>query len=129
MYAASTGGYTDHNAQLGFPAVPDDGDATPLNPDHIWTVTLSAAQIQAAYPSIGAFAGLTVLARNGLGDFGGRVTSLRVEGTAGTTNVTGGAFRSALGLRSNWFAVGGELPTTVSGAATAAAAARRIPVG
>ncbi|MFT3855611.1 MAG: SpoIID/LytB domain-containing protein [Ilumatobacteraceae bacterium] len=127
MYAASTGGYTDVNAQLMFPAVPDDGDATALNPNHDWTVTLSAAQIQAAYPSIGTFAGLTVLARNGLGDLGGRVTSIRVEGTAGSTTVTGDAFRSALGLRSNWFAVSGEPLTTVSGSATAAAVARRIP--
>ena len=127
MYAASTGGYTDSNPQLQFPAVPDDGDATSLNPYHDWTVTLSAAQIQAAYPSIGTFAGLTVLARNGLGDFGGRVTSIRVEGTAGTTTVTGEAFRSALGLRSNWFADSGAPLTTVSGAATAAAVARRIP--
>ena len=129
MYAASTGGYTDLNTQLGFPAVPDAGDATALNPYHDWTVTLSAAQIQAAYPSIGTFAGLTVLARNGLGDLGGRVTSIRVEGTAGTTTVTGAAFRSALGLRSNWFAVVGTPPTTVSGAATAAAMARRMPAG
>lgn len=129
MYAASTGGYTDINTQLRFPAVPDDGDATPLNPSHNWTVTLSAAQIQAAYPSIGTFAGLTVLARNGLGDFGGRVTSLRVEGSAAAVTVTGDAFRSALGLRSNWFAVSGAPLTAVSSAATAAAVARRIPAG
>ena len=57
------------------------------------------------------------------------MTSIRVEGTAGTTTVTGEAFRSALGLRSNWFADSGAPLTTVSGAATAAAVARRIPAG
>jgi stage II sporulation protein D len=127
MYAASTGGYTDVNAQLGFPAVPDAGDATALNPHHSWTVTVTAARIQAAYPSIGTYTGLTVLARNGLGELGGRVTSIRVEGTAASTTVTGDAFRSAFGLRSNWFVVNGPL-TTVSGAATASAGAIRIPL-
>lgn len=126
MYAASTGGYTDVNAQLGFPAVPDAGDATAPNPYHRWTVTLTAAQIRDAYPSIGTYTGLTVLDRNGLGQLGGRVTSIRVEGTEGATTVTGDAFRRALGLRSNWFAV--SLPsTTLSGAATASAGAVRIP--
>ncbi len=114
MFAASSGGYTA--AGNPFPAVVDDGDATALNPYHNWSVTLTGAQISAAYPSIGTFTSLTVLTRNGLGDWGGRVLTLKVEGTAGSTTVTGDLFKSKLGLKSNWFTVRGSVaPTTCSG--------------
>ena len=110
MFAASNGGWTDTvvgtpfaSASMPFPAVIDEGDATPLNPRHNWTATLTAAAIAAKYPSIGTFTSVTVLARNGFGDWGGRVTSIRVTGTAGSVTVTGDAFKSAFGLTSNWF--------------------------
>ena len=110
MFAASSGGWTmpGPGGQLPFPAVPDDGDDTALNPNHNWTVTFTGSQISAKYPAIGTFTGITIVARNGYGDWGGRVTSMRVEGTSGSVTVTGDAFKSALGLKSNWFAVRGQ---------------------
>lgn len=129
MYAASSGGYTGYNSVLKFPPVPDDGDATPGNPYHTWTTTLSAAAIQAAYPTIGTFTGITVTARNGLGDLGGRVTAMIVSGSAASVTITGDQFRSAMGLRSNWFAQSGAPLTradTITAGATVSAAAVRL---
>ncbi|HZQ58816.1 MAG TPA: SpoIID/LytB domain-containing protein [Acidimicrobiales bacterium] len=104
-YSASTGGYT---AGGTFPAVPDDGDATAANPNHTWTATVAASDIEAAFgPSLGALQSVEVTARNGLGDLGGRVTSVTVHFANGNATVSGSAFAGALGLRSNWFAVGG----------------------
>lgn len=105
MFAASTGGWTTNGigSLMPFPAVRDEGDATPLNPRHTWTATITGAAISAKYPSIGTFMSITILARNGIGEWGGRVTSLRVNGTAGSVTVSGESFRSAFGLTSTWF--------------------------
>ncbi|MBI5087892.1 MAG: hypothetical protein HZB15_03210 [Actinobacteria bacterium] len=110
MFSASSGGWTAPST-LPFPAVEDLGDATPGNPNHTWQATLSAGTITAKWPSIGAFTGITVTARSGQGDWGGRVTSMTVNGDAGSVTMTGDSFRSAMGLKSNWFAVRGT-PST-----------------
>ena len=109
-YSASSGGYST-GAQ--FPAVVDAGDAVCVsasvcNPNHSWTVTLSAASIEAAYPSIGSFTSLDVTARNGDGDLGGRVNELTVAGSAGSVSTTGSGFAGALALKSDWFALAGQ---------------------
>ncbi|MCE9621707.1 MAG: hypothetical protein K8R99_05110 [Actinomycetia bacterium] len=105
MFAASTGGWTRTGVGplMPFPAVLDEGDATPANPSHDWTVVVSGTAISAKYPSIGLFVSITVLARSGNGDWGGWVTSLRVNGTAGSVTVTGDSFRTAFGLKTAWF--------------------------
>ena len=140
MFSASNGGYsaTNNNALTPFPALPDEGDGTAKNPYHNWTVTISGATIALRYPAIGAFTGLTVLTRNGFGEWGGRVLTLSVVGTAGSVTVTGAAFRTALGLRDTWFNVRGSSPApdpcsgrdtpTIVGAQPAAGAARFTPI-
>lgn len=97
-FSSSSGGWT---AGGDFPAVVDDGDNA--SPHHNWTQNLSGSQISRAYPSIGTFASVTVLTRNGLGAEGGRVLTARVSGTNGSVTVTGNDFQSAFGLKSNWF--------------------------
>jgi SpoIID/LytB domain protein len=106
-YSASSGGYST-GAQ--FPAVVDAGDAVCItasvcNPNHNWTVSLSASSIEAAYPAIGTFSSLVVTSRNGDGDFGGRVNQLTLTGTGGSVSTTGSGFAAALNLKSNWFEV------------------------
>ncbi len=100
-FSSSTGGYTAGGA---FPAVPDLGDATPSNPNHVWTAALSTAGIQAAFPSVGTLESVAVTGRNGLGDLGGRVTQMVLSGTAGQVTITGDQFAAAMGLKSDWFA-------------------------
>ena len=97
-FSASSGGWT---AGGTFPAVEDLGDSRA--PRHDWTTTVPASTVSAAWPSIGEFQTITVLARNGLGADGGRVTSARVTGSRGSVTVTGNQVRSALGLYSDWF--------------------------
>jgi len=113
MFSASNGGFTSPgtSAIMPFPAVADEGDDTSLNPSYRWTVTLTAAGLTAKYPSIGSLTGVTVLARNGFGEWGGRATSVRVEGTAASVTVTGAQFRTAMGLRDTLFSVRPTSPT------------------
>jgi SpoIID/LytB domain protein len=113
MFSASSGGWTAAST-LPFAAVEDLGDATAGNPNHSWQMTVSAEAIASRYPAIGQFTGITITGRSGAGDWGGRVTTMSVDGTAGSQAVTGDAFRSAMGLKSNWFAVRGTVPATAS---------------
>ncbi len=100
-FSSSTGGYT---AGGTFPAVPDDGDATPSNPNHTWTASIPVTTIQATFPSVGALQSITITQRNGLGDLGGRVLRVAVAGSSGTATLTGAQFAADFGLRSDWFA-------------------------
>ncbi len=102
MYSSSSGGFTAKTS-LGFTAVFDEGDAVAGNAGHSWSATIAAFTIEAAYPSIGEFSGITVSAREGNGEWGGRVLAMTVDGTAGSAATTGSTFRSRLGLKSNWF--------------------------
>ncbi|MGB8857732.1 MAG: SpoIID/LytB domain-containing protein [Ilumatobacteraceae bacterium] len=112
MFAASSGGWTAAGVGpiMPFTAVADAGDATSLNPNFNWSTTLLGSAVTARYPAIGTFVGVTVLARNGFGDWGGRVTSIQITGSAGSVMKTGDEFRSAFGLKSNWFNVRGSTP-------------------
>jgi SpoIID/LytB domain protein len=105
-FSSSTGGYS---AGGTFPAVPDDGDATGINPNHNWTSSLSISSIEAYYGK-GTFVSATVKSRNGLGADGGRVLVLGLVFSGGSIDVSGDSFRSAFGLRSNWFSVSGGGP-------------------
>jgi SpoIID/LytB domain protein len=122
MFSASSGGWTA-SSSLGFPAVFDDGDDTAGNPFHTWRVSVPAATITAAWPAIGDFVGINVTARTGQGEWGGRVVTMTVTGTAGSVSITGDAFRRAAGLRSNWFATSsGAVTPTAPGAPAAPSA-------
>jgi SpoIID/LytB domain protein len=106
-YSASTGGYT---APGTFPAVVDAGDSIcppgvngACNPNHTWQASVPVSSIQATWPQLGTFESFTVTARNGFGDWGGRVTSMTLVGSAQDVVVTGDQFAAAFNLRSDWF--------------------------
>jgi SpoIID/LytB domain protein len=108
-FSSSTGG---HTAGGTFPAVPDAGDAYAGNPNHTWTATMTMAQVAAKLGVPGPLRDLRVTARNGLGDWGGRVIEMQYTdangrtGTIGNRNnpINGGeSVRSRLGLKSDWF--------------------------
>jgi hypothetical protein len=116
QYSSSTGGYT---AGGTFAAVVDDGDSVCVaggcNPFHSYTVNIAVSAITAKFPQIGTLVSVDVTQRNGLGDFGGRVLDMSIEGSAQTVTLTGNAFAadfasSGLGgyALSNWFSVGGQ---------------------
>lgn len=111
MFSASSGGYTAAST-LPFPAVEDLGDATAGNPNHTWQTSIAASTISTRWPAIGTFTGITITGRTGQGDWGGRVTTMSVNGTSGSVSVSGDTFRSAMGLKSNWFSVRGATTPT-----------------
>ena len=113
-YSSSTGGYTSSaNQQSTFTAVPDDGDAVcitngPCNSNHRWTASVSYGAIQAAWPQIGTFTGLSnpVEDPGHPFDFGvGRMDSITLDGTAQNLPIHGTAFYTTLGLNSDLFSV------------------------
>ncbi len=122
-YSASTGGYT---APGTFAAVPDAGDAvcTPqvCNPYHQYQVAIPVAAIEATFPSTGTLQSVTVKARNGYGEYGGRVDSVAIIGSSATITVSGSQFAAdfaAYGpsgyVMSDWFVVQGQSSGGVGG--------------
>ena len=102
-FSSSTGGYT---AGGTFPAVPDDGDATSSNPNHTWTDSVTSAAVEEAYGAgKGWLVSVEVTGRTGLGDLGGRVTTMILHFTGGNVATTGAGFAGTMGLRSDWFSV------------------------
>jgi len=99
-FSSSTGGWT---AGVTFPPVQDEGDDISLNSRHTWRTSRTPSEVESSWPAIGKLVSLQVTGRNGYGDWGGRATSVRIEGTSGVVTVTGNTFRSELGLFSNWF--------------------------
>jgi len=83
------------------------------NPYASWTATVSAAAARSKLEAlaanaryntdIGTLQSVQVLARSGLGDWGGRVTDIKLIGSTTSKTVDGSDFRTALGLRSNYF--------------------------
>jgi SpoIID/LytB domain protein len=106
-YSASTGGYTSSAAQTSpFTPVPDAGDAIGTNPNHSWTAQVAVSAIDAQWPAIGTFTGVTDVVGDGFegtGETFSRVDTLTVVGTAGRVAVTGPEFADDLGLKSDWF--------------------------
>lgn len=108
-FSSSTGG---HTAGGTFAAVPDEGDDYAGNPNHTWTATMSTAQIAGKLGVPGPLRDLKITARNGMGDWGGRVIEMQYTDANGRTGtignrsnpITGGEqVRTRLGLKSDWF--------------------------
>jgi SpoIID/LytB domain protein len=115
-YSASSGGYSTGDQ---FPAVIDAGDAICIpqacNPNHDWTQSVPVSSIEAAFPTIGTLDAITVTSRNGLGDYGGRVENMTLEGSSGSVQTTGDEFAADLNLPSDWFIVSGQPSGGVGG--------------
>jgi SpoIID/LytB domain protein len=103
QFSSSTGGYSSPGSASYLKAVSDPWDNWSGNANHSWSKSVKASTIEAKYPKIGTLKSLQVTKRNGYGDLGGRVTSLKLVGSKATTTISGDDARFAFGLRSNWF--------------------------
>jgi SpoIID/LytB domain protein len=103
QFSSSSGGYTATGTQPYLKAVSDPWDAWSGNANHQWATTITAAKVESAYPAIGRLVRLTITQRSGVGDWGGRVSTLSLVGSTKTVTITGNQARSAFGLKSNWF--------------------------
>lgn len=99
-FTSSNGGRT---AGGTFPAQIDNGDLVADAALQNWTVLITAAQLQKAFPSIGVLLSV-VVAHDGLGgDWNGYATSVTITGTAGVVTRSGWQFRSDFGLNAPWY--------------------------
>ncbi len=98
-YSSSTGG---QSAPGVFPPVVDDGDRTTANPHANWSVTLTAARLEAGR-KLGAFKDLVVTLRDGVGPYGGRVQNLDLVFERGKVSYKSGEFLRLYNLRSTLF--------------------------
>ena len=109
-FTSSNGGRT---AGGTFPAQVDAGDlaSDPVNSLMVWTRVISAAQFMAKYPQIGTLTSV-VTTHDGLGsDWNGYATSVAINGTASTVNISGWTFKTTFNIPAPWFET-----TGVSGA-------------
>lgn len=106
QFSSSNGGWSVKGSFDYLPAKQDPYDRV-ASPYTGWKASVTAADIQAKWPEIGTLTGVQVLTRDGNGDWGGRVLTLQLTGSAGTKTLTGDQFRLGLGLRSTWFTFDG----------------------
>ncbi|HEX7537104.1 MAG TPA: SpoIID/LytB domain-containing protein [Dermatophilaceae bacterium] len=107
QFGSSNGGWTSTGSQPYLTARADPYDGAIPNGANAWTNAVTAARIQARWPSIGTYRQLRIIRRDGHGAWGGRVLTAAIEGSAGSVAVTGATIRSAFGLRSEWFVPNG----------------------
>jgi SpoIID/LytB domain protein len=124
-FSASNGGWSVAGDVPYLAAQQDDWDGVTGSSVHSWTATLTAAQIQARYPSVGTLKRLRMTSRDGNGEWGGRVKAVTLEGVnssgaATSVETTGvGIYNahswpgSSTGLRSSWWHVKGSLNGTL----------------
>jgi stage II sporulation protein D len=102
QFSSSSGGWTSAGSVPYLPAKADPYDGWAGNPNHSWSTRISDTVIESHWPSIGNLTRITVIRRDGNGQWGGRVGSVRLVGGRGRVVVTGDTLRSVLGLRSTW---------------------------
>ncbi|MBK8469012.1 MAG: SpoIID/LytB domain-containing protein [Actinomycetales bacterium] len=111
-FSSSNGGWSVASSVPYQVAAADPWDGLNANPHVLWAATLPVSVLEARWPSIGVFRRLVVVSRDGHGAWGGRLLSVRLEGSIGSVTVSGEALRSARpyntfadGLRSSWFTI------------------------
>jgi len=81
---------------------PYDGYSGNRNPVHTWTKSISRATAERTL-GVGTLKSIVVAKRTGLGQWGGRVQTVIVIGSAGSKTYTGDQIRRKLNLKSNWY--------------------------
>jgi SpoIID/LytB domain protein len=102
-FASSNGGWTVGSTVPYQVAKKDPYDGWSGNPNHTWSLRVTAAQIQRAWPKVGRLQRVRVTSRDGNGSWKGRVVSMTLVGRKGSVAISGDEFRWAFGLKSNWF--------------------------
>jgi stage II sporulation protein D len=105
QFSASSGGWTSAGSTPYLVAQEDPYDGWEGNGVHTWTRTVNDGVLERQFPAIGDLTSIEIAARDGNGEWGGRVRDMVLVGTRGRVPVTGDTLRTALGLRSSWFTV------------------------
>ena len=102
QFGSSSGGWTAAGSVPYLVAQEDPYDGWSGNPYHDWSVTVTDKKLESAWPALGDLRRIVVVSRDGQGEWGGRVRTLRLVGSNATVSVSGDTMRSKLGLRSTW---------------------------
>jgi stage II sporulation protein D len=105
QFSSSSGGYTSYGGYPYLPAKRDPWDGWSGNYVHSWQTTIKPGVLEARYPSLGRLLAINVVARDGHGQWGGRVLRLRLDGRRSDVTITGDDLRWAYELRSTWFTI------------------------
>ncbi len=124
MFSSSNGGWSVAGGLPYLVAKADPWDGAVANPMHTWSATLPVSTLEARYPAVGRLLRLKVTARDGNGDWGGRIRTVVLEGVDGlgratSITTTGDSLYLARpfgsyadGLRSTWWTItNGGAPT------------------
>jgi SpoIID/LytB domain protein len=103
QFSASNGGFSSAGSMPYLVAQPDPYDGV-ANPTYsTWTTTIDDTQVEEQWPDMGDLTGIEVVARDGNGDWGGRVTDMAFVFANGRVPTDGDTVRSYFGLYSDWF--------------------------
>lgn len=102
QFSSSSGGWSSAGSMPYLVAQRDPYDGWSGNPHHSWRVRVTDAKVEKAFPGVGNLRRIVVTRREGHGQWGGRVVSLRLVGSQSTVTTSGDTFRFELGLRSEW---------------------------
>jgi len=106
QFSASNGGHSVAGSMPYLVAQVDPYDGL-ANPTYsTWTTTIDDTQVEKQWPGMGDLTGIEVVARDGNGEWGGRVTEMAFVFTGGRVPVDGDTVRSSFGLYSDWFTFG-----------------------
>ena len=83
QFASSSGGWTSAGSVPYLVAQEDPYDGWSGNPVHTWSLRVQDGAFERAWPAIGNLSRIVVLDRDGNGQWGGRVASIRIVGGAG----------------------------------------------
>ena len=111
-YSASSGGWTASGGVAYLPAQQDKYSVADNDPWVPWAdpedeaVTINTARLARAHPEIGSLVRLRISERTGIGDWGGRVLMITLDGSKSDLQVDIGEFQRIYGLHSTFFKFG-----------------------
>lgn len=125
QFSSSNGGWStkttspNTDVQAYLIAQQDPYDGLVASSVHAWNTDLPVSTIEAKFSTLGTFQRLKITARDGNGEWGGRVQTAVLEGVdangaATTVTTTGANMRSLLGLKSAWFKPDNAAPPPVT---------------
>ena len=116
-FSSSNGGWSTAGDFPYLKAQRDDWDGAVANTVHSWKASLRASDLERRFPTLGTLKRIRVTARDGNGEWGGRVRTVVLEGVSSTgapTSVTttgAGVYNarpwpgSSDGLKSSWWRI------------------------
>lgn len=121
QFSSSNGGWESYG---GYPYLPSKSDPYTPTAEEVYGRSYSwsmadtpVAPLESYYPSIGTLKSVTITGREGGTGavWRGRVLSMKLNGSRGSVDISGGTFAAIFGLSSTWFTLQVAAPATSPG--------------